>query len=277
MKICHHRSKHQQGFTLIEVMLVLVIAAIIAVTALVAYQKVQERRQEAQTVQAVQSLMSNIYQVAQTQSSFQGLDTAYLLANHLLPNGLVNQAGTDTHTLWGGTVTSASTAYNGISDQAFQLTFDKVPSSLCALMATQLLPPMGKLIINQDVIDSNTGNTPSGGGTNSIPGLIAQSCARSNASDVAVIFPPPGGMAATGAGSVTSSDLGVGDSGTLPANASSIATNASAVSTVVQAQSLSAYHAPEVITPTSSSSISQPTASNVSLKGFGSYSPPAAQ
>ena len=86
IKNTHHVNHFNQGFTLIEMMVVVVIVAIFATIAIPSYQHYVRRANVAQAQQEMEKLAEQLERYKSRNFSFKGFNAAYLYANNSMFN-----------------------------------------------------------------------------------------------------------------------------------------------------------------------------------------------
>ncbi len=167
--------KRNQGFTLIEMGIVLALMGIAIFYALSRMSSTNDTSKSQAFTQDFSGIVMNTKRVYQTQTSYNGLTIATLKNNSVFPS-LWNVSGTITGP-WTGAVTAAS-ATLATTDDAAAITVPNVPSANCAEIVRQLSGGIDK-------IDVASTNVKPYQGTLNISTLGTQ-C--SSASTVSIVF-----------------------------------------------------------------------------------------
>lgn len=163
------KSIKQQGYTLIEVMLVLVIAAIITIVAMMTYRSYEAKQDGYKMANLTGSMIQNIEDNLQTMDSCVGAGycgtyagaganiQSYFLNSGVVPPDFLNdpQNPTDTKTPWGNIVFS-TIALNGNANSGLSMVFNHIPDSACISFVSGVANKAAKIQINNTTVKDNT-------------------------------------------------------------------------------------------------------------------------
>ena len=152
--------KASQGFSLIELLLVLAIIAALAVAAFVIYPRVQAGRAatyEAQVLSSVQASIKGLFQ----NGNYFALDNAVAINAKLIPESMVD--GTDIINQFAGVVTLAPAADSlgaapaGTATRApfYSITYADVPPEVCMKVGSSASSNFAGLTIGTTVVKSS--------------------------------------------------------------------------------------------------------------------------
>jgi type II secretory pathway pseudopilin PulG len=130
-------SKKNQGFSLVEILLVIGIIIALAIAAFILYPRVQSSQQANAESQNITAILAQTKQVF-SNGTYDDLTNDVANAARIFPssmNGNVNAAGTAIKNVWGGVVTIADPS-TAAGDRLFTLKYVGVPSEPCARLVT---------------------------------------------------------------------------------------------------------------------------------------------
>lgn len=147
----NRRGRHAQGFSLLEILLVLGIAAALIIAAFVVYPKVQAANRAQAEAQNIAAIAAGARALYASSASYATVNNTVLLNAKVFPDSMVS--GTNVTNVWGGAVTAApSTAItNGL-----KLTEANVPQVECTKIAASAGANFTMVTINGTVVKSPT-------------------------------------------------------------------------------------------------------------------------
>ena len=184
--------KLNQGFSLLELLLVLGVIAALAIAAFIVYPSVQASNQAQSEVSNLNTVRANILQ-SYNRGIFTGLDNDAINTARGVPpawNGGVTTAGTALNDIWGGAITVVPVDGGGGTDNFVSITMDDVPTNACLKFVPALVTNFP--IVQADSVDIFNANGIAGDGAalDLNIGTLPASCGDGGAelADVGVIF-----------------------------------------------------------------------------------------
>lgn len=185
MKLFNLKKKVARGFTLIEVLLVVGFIALAGIGVYVVYNKVQTgnaANTEARNIDTLRAGVKNIYG---GQVNYNGLTETVLLNARVVPDNMRDgSTGTSIFNTFGGLVTIAPVAFNGGTNNAFSITYAKVPADVCAKLVTTGGNGFNRVVVGTTTVkdtSASTGNTLNVAGT-------ATACAADTGAGLTLVF-----------------------------------------------------------------------------------------
>lgn len=173
-------ARKQQGFTLIELAIVLAIAAIIGILIFMRMTKVQNANIANNESSNLAMMVSDARTKFSNQGDYAGVSAAVLINNGLVPQTMVS--GATIKTGWGTGVTVAPSNLNGTANDGIKFTYT-VPKKNCSDFVTGAAAAVSKITIGTTVVK----NAPAGSSTLDMTAL-GTACDASAAGTVAAAF-----------------------------------------------------------------------------------------
>lgn len=132
-----NNTKRNQGFSLVEILLVIGIIIALAIAAFILYPRVQSSQQANAEGQNITAILAQTKQVF-SNGLYDGLTNDVANSARIFPssmNGNVNAAGTAIKNVWGGAVTIAD-PNAALGDRQFTLKYVGVPSEPCSRLVS---------------------------------------------------------------------------------------------------------------------------------------------
>lgn len=147
----------QQGFTLIELMIVLGIAALIVAGVITMYLKSSSSQKVNDETTNLNTIVSGVRNLYSTSSNYVGLTTAVVVNAKIPPAKLVN--GTTINNAFGGQVNIAPASISGGTNNAFTVALTQVGSEECTKMVPATVRSFDKVAVGATVLTpaSNAG------------------------------------------------------------------------------------------------------------------------
>jgi type II secretory pathway pseudopilin PulG len=187
MKLFNLKKKNAaRGFTLIEILLVVGFIALLSIGIFMTYNKVQSgnvANTEARNIATIQAGIKNIYAGSVDYST---ITVTALLQAYVVPDSMRSPAGaaaTQIMNTFGGTVTVAPTAFNGGTNNAFDITYNNVSLDVCSKLASVAGQNFNKVLVGGTAVKDT-----SAGLMNIDPAATATACAAGAATGVAMDF-----------------------------------------------------------------------------------------
>lgn len=155
-----------QGFTLLEILLVIGIAAVIAIAAFMAWPAVQSSQRANAEQSRAMTIAAGVKQAYN--GRYSGVSNENVIRAKIPPSDMIN--GTALNSSWGGTVTVAPAATN----TKFTITYDTVPENVCLKLA----PGLGQSFENVTV--GGTAIRDDAAGTAYNPAAVITQCSDEN-------------------------------------------------------------------------------------------------
>lgn len=131
------KLKSQQGFSMVELMLVFAIILGLAAMVFYVYPKVQESRIATEEQTNLTALQAGVKSVYQGKANYASLTTQILLDAQVVPNNMVT--GTDIVNRWREVVAVApATLAGGTANNGFSFTYTGVSQAACTKLAVSL-------------------------------------------------------------------------------------------------------------------------------------------
>ena len=165
-----HRG--QRGLTLLETILAIGAGLVFAISAVVLAVQLFGQNKTQDAFQQIHSMISNIKQVYTSQSSYNGLDAAQIIAGNLTDARYIRGAAVINP--WAGAVTFDSA---GANDENFEITYAGVPRDACIKLAALNSTGFGGSIVSAEV----NGN---GATDNMNPAQAATDCDQDTANTI---------------------------------------------------------------------------------------------
>ena len=197
----------QNGFTLIELMLVLGVMAIIGTGILMLARHVDTSRRVEQETARVQSIFSGLDSAYANAADFgTDLSVATAINNGALPaSALTGSRLLDTD---GHEIGLSAVSLNGVTGGGAKVTFQSLPSGVCTGVVTGLYPRMEQIMVNGQTVKDK-------GSALLDPKSVVAACGASDAPSLALIYANAGALSGA---SANGGDPGLGPdrSGTPP-------------------------------------------------------------
>lgn len=178
-------NKRQQGFSLVELLLVLGVIALIAIAAFIIYPQVQAGTQANTEDTNVTTIAANAKSLFGNAGSYTGLNAGADVTGGqekaIFPSGLLqgpdgSGAGAVTNQ-WGGTVTAVA---NATSATKFDITYNKVTDAACVKFVAGIAASFDTVTVD--------GNSVKAAGSPPNAANIAQYCGATSGDNHAVVF-----------------------------------------------------------------------------------------
>ncbi|MBS4772892.1 MAG: hypothetical protein KHX55_01290 [Proteobacteria bacterium] len=127
-------NSEQSGRSMVEMLGVLAIIGVLSVGGISGYSKAMAKFKLTKAQDQLTMLLMNIRTAYATSPSYAGLNAANAVAYNLAPSDMI--AGSTLHNAFGGAVTIATSALNGVADVGFSIKFDGLGKETCASLAS---------------------------------------------------------------------------------------------------------------------------------------------
>lgn len=155
------KMKQKNGFSLIELLLVLGIIAALAITAFMIYPKVSSSnnaQREASNINTIRASVSSLYS---SSPDYHGLTTAVGIKSKIFPDTMVNTAGTAALNTFKGNVTLATSSFSRsgfVRDSAFSIIYEAVPSAECVKIVSAVQSNFYSILVGKTAVKDNRGS-----------------------------------------------------------------------------------------------------------------------
>lgn len=139
-------TRRQQGFSLIEILLVIGIIAVLALAAFLIFPSVQASQRANAEQNNIMTIAAGVKQMFN--GKYAGITTTNVVQGKLAPSNMVDTAGTGLVSAWGGAVdVAASAGAGGAAGSRFTITYADVPTAVCLKLAPGLIGNFESLTI----------------------------------------------------------------------------------------------------------------------------------
>ena len=127
-------NSEQSGRSMVEMLGVLAIIGVLSVGGISGYSKAMAKFKLTKAQDQLTMLLMNIRTAYATSPSYAGLTASSAIDYNLAPSDMVT--GSTLHNAFGGAVTIASSALNGVADVGFSIRFGGLGKETCASLAS---------------------------------------------------------------------------------------------------------------------------------------------
>jgi prepilin-type N-terminal cleavage/methylation domain-containing protein len=170
----HINRKHAQGFSLLELLLVLGVIAALAIAAFIVFPSVQAGNQantETANLNTIQAGLKGLY----TNGRFTGLNNTSAITARVVPANMVANdftGATPPTNIWGGAVTVAEAS---TGDTHFEIVYGDVTQAACVKLVPALVSNF-EAVETQVAVVADATNVLGGGVITFDPGQVGANC-----------------------------------------------------------------------------------------------------
>jgi len=147
MKLNLSLNKRRKGFTLIEVLLVVGFIAIASVGVYVIYNKVQTTNNANKEAKNLDLIRAGIKQLYSTQTSYAGLSNQVVNSARITPENMTTSNNNQIVNSFGGSVTITPVSLNNGTNNAFRITYERVPGEVCIKLASSVAAQFNQVTV----------------------------------------------------------------------------------------------------------------------------------
>lgn len=148
-------NKKKNGFSLIELLLVLGIIAALAITVFMIYPKVATKNNVRDEVNNINAILSGTIALYSSMPTFDGVSNKNLIESHVFPEVMLSSAKDDV--VLNGFKGLVEVAPSKDFDGKLEIKYTNVPSEACVNMTTSLLPQFSVIKVNNVTIKHENG------------------------------------------------------------------------------------------------------------------------
>ena len=152
-------KRRQNGFSLLEILLVLAIAAALVIGAFIVYPKVQAAARADAESKNISTIVAGVKSLYTSSSTYTGLTNEVAINAKIYPDNMINGTSTTPINAWKGEVTiaAADTGSSGVEGSSFTITYKSVPAIECAKIVSSTAGNFYIMKVNDNVVKASDG------------------------------------------------------------------------------------------------------------------------